>query len=148
MIKYAHTNIIAKDCLKLINFYKDVFNCISIGQTRDLSGDWVDRLTGLKNAHIVGEHLLFPGYDDNRPTLEIFSYDDMAGGSEQKINQYGFAHIAFEVDDVEETLKRILAAGGGQVGELITTVYEDGRKAKIVYTRDIEGNIVELLNWS
>ena len=73
MFRYVHTNIIAKDSSKLIQFYKDVMNCTSIGEKRDLKGDWLDKMTGIENAHIVGEHLCLPGYDMDHPTLEIFS---------------------------------------------------------------------------
>ena len=72
MFRYVHTNIIAKDAARLIAFYKQTLHCKSIGQTRDLRGPWLDRLTGLPKAHITGEHLLLPGYDDSHPTLEIF----------------------------------------------------------------------------
>lgn len=72
MIRYAHTNLIARDVPLLIAFYRDVLGCRSIDQTRDLSGEWVDRLTGLSGAHIFGEHLALPGYDAGGPTLEIF----------------------------------------------------------------------------
>ena len=77
MFRYAHTNMIARDHKKLIAFYKAVFHCRSIGETRDLQGEWLDRLTGLSGAHIVGEHLCLPGYGEDHPTLEIFSYDHM-----------------------------------------------------------------------
>lgn len=32
--------------------------------------------------------------------------------ADPKINRCGLAHLAFEVDDVEETLKRVLENGG------------------------------------
>ena len=48
MIRYVHTNIIAKDHKKLIDFYKEVFGCRSIGETRDLRGEWLDKLTGIR----------------------------------------------------------------------------------------------------
>ena len=147
-MKYAHTNIIAHDSAKLIAFYKDVFGCRSIGETRDLRGEWLDIMTGLKNAHIVGEHLCLPGYDEKHPTLEIFSYDDMINAENHRINQCGIAHLAFEVENVAETLKKVLDAGGGQIGELVNASYADGRKAQFVYATDIEGNIIELQSWS
>lgn len=75
MVRYVHTNIIAKDSEKLISFYKEALGCRSIGERRDLRGEWLDNLTGISNAHIVGEHLALPGYEGGRPTLEIFSYD-------------------------------------------------------------------------
>ena len=77
MIRYVHTNIIAKDAARLIAFYKEALACKSLGQTRDLCGPWLDKLTGLPQAHITGEHLLLPGYEADHPTLEIFSYHSL-----------------------------------------------------------------------
>ena len=136
MIRYVHTNIIAKDHKKLIEFYKAVFGCRSIGETRDLRGEWLDKLTGIADVHIIGEHLVLPGYGDDHPTIEIFSYDRPTGDLSHSVNAYGFAHLAFEVDDVAETLKKLQTNGGVIVGELVETVYDDGRKATFVYATD------------
>ncbi len=146
MFRYAHTNIIAKDFQKLVDFYKDVFHCKSIGETRDLRGKWLDKLTGISNAHIMGEHLCLPGYGEDHPTLEIFSYDIMTE-SDHSVNTCGIAHLAFEVDDVEATLQRLLEKGGKQIGEVVKAEYEDGRNAVFVYATDCEGNIIELQSW-
>ena len=147
MIRYVHTNIVAKDAPKLIAFYKAVLGCKSIGETRDLRGEWLDRLTGLHHAHITGEHLLLPGYDGSHPTLEIFQYDEEAAHTNNAIHRPGIAHLAFAVDDVETTLQAVLQKGGSAVGERITTPYEDGRTLTAVYARDPEGNILELQSW-
>jgi len=147
MFRYAHTNIVARDAAKLIDFYKTVLGCTSIGETRDLRGDWLDRLTGQHDAHIRGEHLCLPGYLPDHPTLEIFSYDAMPASNPQPINQPGFTHIAFEVDDVDETLAAIVKAGGGQIGETVSAEYPSGKRATLVYATDPEGNIVELQSW-
>ena len=146
-MRYAHTNIIAQDSAKLISFYKEVLDCKSIGETRNLREAWLDSMTGIKNSHIVGEHLCLPGYDDKHPTLEIFSFDEMIVDKNHQINRCGIAHIAFEVENVAETLNKVLKAGGGQIGELVSAEYEDGRKAQFVYATDIEGNIIELQSW-
>lgn len=148
MTRYTHTNIIAKDKDKLIAFYKKVFGCRSTGQTRDLKGAWVDKFTGLKDAHITGEHLVLPGYGDDSPTLEIFSYDKMADHTGTVINRCGYTHIAFSVDDVKKTMNELLEAGGCLVGEYVESIYPDGRKLEVVYAADIEGNIVEIQKWS
>lgn len=148
MFRYAHTNIVAKDHVRLVDFYKKVLHCRSIGETRDLRGDWLDRLTGIPHAHIVGEHLCMPGYSDDHPTLEIFSYDKMEPSENPCLNRHGIAHLAFEVEDVEKTLELLLQEGGSQIGELVKTEYEDGRKAIFVYATDCEGNIIELQSWT
>jgi glyoxylase I family protein len=52
MFRYVHTDIIAKDADRLIAFYKKVLHCVSIGETRELRGAWLDGLTGLAGTHI------------------------------------------------------------------------------------------------
>jgi len=64
------------------------------------------------------------------------------------LNKCGIAHLAFEVDDVEKTLRLLLQRGGSHIGEAIKTKYEDEREAVFVYATDCEGNIVELQSWS
>jgi len=50
------------------------------------------------------------------------------------------------VDDVEATLAEVIREGGSKVGELVAA-YPDGKEAVFVYTRDPEGNIIELQSW-
>ncbi len=147
-MRYVHTNLIAKDWKKLSIFYQRVFQCRPAPPPRDLRGDWLNELTGLKDAHIMGEHLALPGYDGNHPTLEIFSYDEMADAGMKQIHQPGFAHLAFEVEDVETVLRQVLNEGGGQLGELVQAEYPNHVVATFVYARDPEGNILELQSWS
>jgi len=79
--------------------------------------------------------------------LEIFSYDTLEDAVPAEINRPGFAHIAFEVDDVEDTLQQIIDAGGGSLGSVVTTAYPNGVEAVFVYAKDPEGNIIELQSW-
>jgi len=75
-MRFAHTNIAAKDWKRLSDFYIKVLNCRPKPPERNLSGDWLDKATGLKKAKLKGIHLLLPGHGDNGPTLEIFTYLD------------------------------------------------------------------------
>ncbi len=147
-MRYVHTNIIAKDWKKLSLFYQNVFGCRPVPPQRDLSGEWLDRLTGIKNAHLEGEHLALPGYGESLPTLEIFSYGSMDAGNPKVINGMGLGHLAFEVDDVAAVLEQVIREGGGQVGELVKTEYPNRVTATFVYAKDPEGNIIELQSWS
>jgi catechol 2,3-dioxygenase-like lactoylglutathione lyase family enzyme len=110
-------------------------------------GSWVDRLTALKNAHIFGEHLALPGFGEGGPTLELFGYDAVLPRTVCAVNAAGFSHIAFAVDNVEETLRAVLERSGGRIGEVVHAYYPDGRKASFVYATDPEGNILELQSW-
>lgn len=146
-IKYMHTNIVAEDWKALSEFYVQVFDCIVLPPERNLSGEWVERLTGIANVRIRGVHLGLPGYD-NGPTLEIFGYEPAAAESIcPQINKNGFAHIAFHVDDVKLVLEKLLAHGGKHYGEIIEKQYEGLGFLTAVYATDPEGNIIEIQNW-
>lgn len=145
--RFGHTNIISRDWQALADFYTEVFGCERLDPERDLSGEWVDDLAGMQNVRIRGVHLSLPGFPDG-PTLEIFSYTP-AGESRDmpEINQFGFGHIAFQVEDVEQMLTRLMEYGGSQVGRVIQRQYEELGLLTAVYARDPEGNIIELQNW-
>jgi predicted enzyme related to lactoylglutathione lyase len=113
-----------------------------------MSGAWLDSVTSLRNAHLTGVHLRMPGYAENGPTLEIFSYDELVERGMPVANQCGFVHIAFAVDDVDQVLESVIAAGGGAVGKIATTKVDGVDVLRVVYARDPEGNIVELQKWS
>ncbi len=146
--KYVHTNLIARDWKRLVRFYCEVFACEPKGPERDLSDTWLDRVTSLPNAHLRGVHLGLPGYDYEGPTLEIFSYDKLIEHELPRTNECGYAHIAFAVDDVDQALRAVIAAGGGVVGEIATAKVDGVGLLRVVYARDPEGNIVELQKWS
>jgi predicted enzyme related to lactoylglutathione lyase len=146
--KYVHTNLIARDWKRLVRFYKEVFGCETKGPERDLSADWLYRVNSVPNAHLRGVHLRLPGYGDDGPTLEIFSYDQLIERELPSANECGFGHIAFAVDDVDEALHAVIGAGGSAVGEIATAEVKGVGQLRVVYARDPEGNIVELQKWS
>jgi predicted enzyme related to lactoylglutathione lyase len=146
-VKFVHTNIIALDWEKLAQFYIKVFGCEPVYPERNLKGEWLDRVTNLKEAHIKGTHLRLPGYTDG-PTLELFTYKEQNENKElPAINKPGFAHIAFLVDDVKVYYTKVLEHGGSALGEMAEKKIEGIGTLTVAYMRDPEGNIVEILNW-
>ncbi len=146
-MRYAHTNIAARDWKKLSDFYINVFNCTVKPPKRKLSGNWLDQATGLSNAKLEGVHLLLPGHGETGPTLEIFSYKNIQETLPVMTNCTGFTHIAFEVDDVEQTLHAALKNGGNLLGKISEKMVADVGMLTFVYFRDPEGNIVEVQSW-
>ena len=146
-MRYAHTNIVARDWKKLSNFYIDVFGCTIKPPKRKLSGDWLDQAIGLSEAKLEGVHLLLPGHGDTGPTLEIFSYKDTHECEPLMANHTGLTHIAFEVEDVEKKFKDALKHGATKLGEVTKKLIDGIGVLEIVYFRDPEGNIVEIQSW-
>ncbi|MGD8602972.1 MAG: VOC family protein [Anaerolineales bacterium] len=145
--RYVHTNLIAHDWQGLAAFYQDVFGCIPVPPERNLRGEWLERATGLEGAHLKGIHLRLPGWGTDGPTLEIFQYSDMPDPGERTPNRPGLAHLAFSVENLDEAVRRVLEAGGGQVGEIVRLPIEGAGTVAFAYVTDPEGNIIELQRW-
>ncbi len=145
-MRFAHTNITARDWKRLADFYIKVFECKIKPPKRDLKGEWLDKAIGIKNARQMGVHLSLPGYE-NPPTLEIFSYEEFIDTAPIMANQIGFTHIAFEVEDVDTIVKKALDNGGAKLGEIIENEIEGVGILRFTYLRDIEGNIIEIQAW-
>lgn len=142
--RYVHTNLIAKDWRQLAQFYIDVFGCEIIPPERNLRGSWLDKATLVPDAHLQGVHLRLPGYGDDGPTLEIFSYNKQLPRRQRLANFLGYGHIAFLVDDVLAARDKVFINGGSEYGQMVTFELPEIGKLTIVYVLDPEGNIVEL----
>ena len=145
---YKHTNIVARDWRHLARFYEKVFSCRPVPPERRLSGEWLEKGTGVKNAAFSGMHLRLPGWGDKGPTLEIYQYTDSQHKLPAAANREGIAHIAFEVSDVGAATDSVLRHGGSRVGEITTAEVKGVGTLTFVYLADAEGNIIELQSWT
>ena len=145
--RYTHTNVVARDWRRLAAFYQQVFGCVPLQPERHLTEPWVAAATRVAQAEIHGQHLRLPGHGETGPTLEIFEYNVFAAGSVPAVNRPGLAHLAFAVEAVEAMRAMVLAAGGGVVGEVITTQIPQAGRIMLAYVTDPEGNVIELQRW-
>lgn len=145
-VRYSHTNLIARNWKTLSDFYIRVFDCKPT-YTTHLSGEYLEKGTGIKNAVLDGTNLLLPGYENQQLKLEIFQYSELLEKATPTVpNRLGYGHIAFLVDDIEGTLKKALEHGGKKIGEIVAQEYKRGTSTYI-YITDPEGNIIEIQNW-
>ena len=146
--RFGHVNLTGQDWRRLVTFYTDVFGCTLVPPERDISGPVLEAATGRHAAHLRGAHLRLPGLGASGPTLEIFAYDDPPAHPAVDVARPGWGHIAFAVPDVATAVDAVVAAGGGVLGEVVTTTTSDGRRVTWCYATDPEGNLVELQAWS
>ena len=142
--RYAHTNLVARDWHALGRFYERALGCAPIAPERDLSGEWLERGTGVPGARITGAHFRLPGAGPAGPTLEIFQYHPPEDAAPPPANRVGFGHIAFAVEDVDAARTAVIAAGGQAVGTIESVVIAGAGRITWTYVRDPEGNLVEL----
>jgi catechol 2,3-dioxygenase-like lactoylglutathione lyase family enzyme len=146
-MKFAHTNIISTNWKVLADFYVQTFDCKIVPPARNQSGAWLDKGTGVKDAHLEGVHLLLPGHGEHGPTLEIYQYKHIVEQSAVMPNTRGFGHIAFEVDSVETILEKLLKNGGKAFGNITKRNVEGVGEITFIYVRDPEENLIELQSW-
>jgi catechol 2,3-dioxygenase-like lactoylglutathione lyase family enzyme len=63
-IRYAHTNLVARDLRALSAFYCDVLACVPVMDAEEYSGPWVEAITAVEGAVILVQHLRLPGHGD------------------------------------------------------------------------------------
>jgi len=146
-IRYAHTNLVADNWERLRDFYVEVLGCVPVSTERSNSGPDFDALTGFVGGSVKGRHLRLPGHGETGPTLEIFQWSRNDPRPSTSLLRPGFAHLAFEVPDVEAKRAEIHRWGGKDVGEQVTINIAGAGRLTLVYLTDPEGNIVELQRW-
>lgn len=147
-IRYAHTNLVARDWRKLADFYVRVFGCVPVSSERNHKGPHFDALTAIPGIQARGQHLRLPGHGEDGPTLEVFQFDPQDAGQVPILNRPGFAHLAFEVPDVAAKRREVQESGGRDLGQLVTIDIPGAGRLTLIYMHDPEGNIVELQYWN
>lgn len=140
-MKLSHINVVARDAGALSDFYRNVFELELLRGPRTLSGEKVSRGNGVSNSVIRSIWLQLPGAD--APFLEIHQHETTHDRGQPRVNEPGFGHLSFEVENIGSTLAAIIETGGSQIGE-ITDFGSAEKPLLIVYARDPEGNILEL----
>ena len=146
--RFVHVNLVAHDWRRLTAFYQQVLGCTPTPPERALSGDWLERGTGVPGAEIRGLHLRLPGRGADGPTLEIFQYNVEAERGQPAANRPGYGHLAFAVDDVEAARQAVIAGGGSSVGDVVSSPIPGAGSITFCYVADPEGNLIELQCWS
>lgn len=116
------------------------------GLTRDdppRSGAEVERQLGLpRGAAIVRQRLFRIG---NGPNLEVFEVINPEQRKPLGLGDVGWNHLSFYCDDIEASLKRLVAAGGQALSEVHgNSRHEDTPGNGSVYVRPPWGGLIEL----
>ncbi len=140
-MKLAHINLVARNAETLAAFYIDVMKCELLREPRVLSGHKVSRGNGLPDCEIYSIWLKFPELE--WPFLEIHQHMTSHPRGLPKVNEPGYGHLSFQIDDLNDILSKIIRACGSQIGQ--TTNFGTSEKPYLIaYARDPEGNVLEL----
>lgn len=143
-----HVNLVVEDLERMLAFYTRVLG-LTVSKRVTLHGDWVERVTHLKG---VDAEVVFLSLPADETHLELIHYRSPAAPRAAGLgcaNTPGLRHLAFRVDDIDAAADRIRQAGAEVFGAAETVpsqqvTYSGGRRKRLLYFRDPEGNLLEL----
>lgn len=136
-----HTGLTVRDLDRSVGFYRDLLGC-SLLFEQEKTGGYLAEIVGYPGASVRMAHLHAPSGD---LVIELFQYLEPAViESHLEPARVGNAHLCFLLPDLEETHRRLDAAGVeffSAPAEVDTGANAGGRG---VYLRDPDGITLEL----
>jgi catechol 2,3-dioxygenase-like lactoylglutathione lyase family enzyme len=105
-----------------------------------VEGEWAGRVTGLGDQRVEIAMMRTP---DGHSRLELSRFvapSTVADHRNAPVNALGYLRVMFAVEDIDDTLARLVPHGAELVGELVQ--YED--KHRLCYIRGPEGILIGL----
>jgi catechol 2,3-dioxygenase-like lactoylglutathione lyase family enzyme len=141
--KIDHINIVVRDLGGAKKFFLQFG--FEIAREGNLSGEWIETLTRLKNVKARYAALSLPGHETN---LELLTFDSPVGEECPAIDvltTIGYRHIAFAVENIEKVVDDLKAQGVTFFSEIRR--YEEAKK-KLCYFYGPEGIVLELAEYN
>ena len=146
MSMITHVGLAVPDLDKAIDWYREVFNFHILSGPFEFDANDENRdkmsqdLQGYEIKKMRNVHLMSSG----GVGLELFEFQDPSFKDEISSNHSGFFHICLVVDDLVDTIERIIQHGGKQRSKIWNV--NKGKNHYLVYTEDPFGHIIELYN--
>lgn len=111
-LRFIHVNIITQDWEELCEFYRGAFGCTDTGNLKDHQGGYKSKVIGIEDVHVVGRHILLPGFYATYPTLEMFSYSVPGLDRPAEEDELGLSGIGFLSENPAADSDTVCACGG------------------------------------
>jgi catechol 2,3-dioxygenase-like lactoylglutathione lyase family enzyme len=142
-----HAGFTVSDIERSIAFYTEAVG-LELRHRQEQENEYTSTFIGYPEAKLRVAQFALPGGQPGRSghVLELCEYvrprgETIAPGT----SATGSGHIAFETDALDETVARMVAAGGTPVSEPVAIVAGVNRGGRTVYVRDPDGITVELV---
>jgi catechol 2,3-dioxygenase-like lactoylglutathione lyase family enzyme len=136
-----HTSFTVSDLDRSLAFFHEALG-LEVTSRAPRSRELAERVTGVAGADLVVAYVQGPGH-----RLELIEYQAPPdrGAVRPRPCDVGFAHIAFDVDDMDAAIAAAAAHGVHPINQ--TAVIEAGpnKGGKAVYLRDPDGITIEFI---
>ena len=136
-----HTSFTVSHLDRTISYFTDVLGFELLNRSkRDPA--FIEKVVAIPGANIEVAYLQAPNH-----RLELISYSSPENRSiiDCRPCDSGFAHIAFDVDDISAVISESIKAGVHPLGEPQDLDRGPNKGGKVVYTRDSDGITIEFI---
>jgi catechol 2,3-dioxygenase-like lactoylglutathione lyase family enzyme len=133
-----NVGVVVDDLPATIAFFRELG--LELEGRATIEGEWAGRITGLRDQRVEIAMMRTP---DGHSRLELSRFLTPAAVADHRnapVNALGYLRVMFAVDDIDETLSRLVKHGAQLVGEVVQ--YEDAYR--LCYIRGPEGLLVGL----
>ena len=137
-----HINIVVSDLKDAAAFFQRL-GFVTVWPESPL-GPWLSETVGLEDVHARYLVMALPG---DTVKLELIKYDQPPSAPDSRVgtaNALGFRHLALSVNNIEETVAELKAAGIKTQGDI--QFYEKTKK-RFIYFRGPDDILLELAQY-
>lgn len=138
LLRMDNVGIVVESLDEAITFFAELG--LKLEGRATIEGEWAGRVTGLGNQRVEIAMMVTP---DGQSRLELSRFlapPVVADHRDAPVNALGYLRVMFAVDDIDETLARLLKLGAQLVGEVVQ--YEESYR--LCYIRGPEGLLIGL----
>lgn len=138
-VKMDNVGIVVEDLTAAIEFFTALG--LELEGRAMAEGEWAGRVTGLGDQRVEVAMMRTP---DGHGRLELSRFlapEVVADNRRAPVNALGYLRVMFEVEDLDDTLKRISQHGAELVSDEVVQ-YQDAYR--LCYVRGVEGILVGL----
>ena len=139
VVRMDNVGIVVEDLEATIEFFRVLG--LELEGTGVVEGEWAGRVTGLGDQRVEVAMIRTP---DGHSRLELSRFIEprvVADHRNAPVNSLGYLRVMFAVDDIDETLARLIEHGARLVSSEVVR-YEDAYR--LCYVRGPEGVLVGL----
>ena len=141
VISTNHTSFTVSNLDRSIAFFRDILGFTATPKL-PRSRSVIQSITGVSESDVMIAYLHGPGH-----TLELIQYLAPSDRGEVRPRpcDVGFAHIAFDVEDIDAIVTLALKHNVHPIGQITTVDQGPNQGGKAVYLSDPDGITVELI---
>lgn len=142
ILRTNHTSFTVSDLERSVAFFRDALG-FEVTSKAGRNPDIISRITGVAGADILVAYVRRPDH-----SLELIQYvgpESGRGTVSSRPCDVGFAHVAFDVDDIDAAIAACEPYDVRIVGEVATIDRGPNTGGKVAYLRDPDGVCIEFI---